>query len=111
MPAAAAISTSSISALPPPSSSSLRHPSQRRILPSTRLSAIVGIDLGTTNSAVAYIGPNGPQCISDAAGNATFPSCITITDVRHALLQSIHFLTYIYMSTHFFFLTFHVNLE
>ncbi|KAH7616496.1 putative Chaperone protein dnaK [Nannochloris sp. 'desiccata'] len=53
--------------------------SPRRAFTSTRLQAIVGIDLGTTNSAIAYVGSAGPEVIKDVDGNTTIPSVITIT--------------------------------
>lgn len=58
------------------------YPSSRRAFNETRLHAIVGIDLGTTNSAIAYIGSEGPEVIRDGDGNATIPSVITVTWVR-----------------------------
>lgn len=57
--------------------------SPRRAFTSTRLQAIVGIDLGTTNSAIAYVGSAGPEVIKDVDGNTTIPSVITITWVRN----------------------------
>ena len=56
--------------------------SSPRVPHRTRLYAIVGIDLGTTNSAIAYVGPDGPEVIRDGDGNATIPSVIKITWVR-----------------------------
>jgi len=38
---------------------------------------VVGIDLGTTNSLVAYMTESGPQVIRDEQGNALVPSFIT----------------------------------
>src|SRR5262245_28214537 len=37
---------------------------------------IVGIDLGTTNSLVAYISDDGPRVIRDQSGNALVPSIV-----------------------------------
>ncbi|HEY7912705.1 MAG TPA: Fe-S protein assembly chaperone HscA [Blastocatellia bacterium] len=37
---------------------------------------VVGIDLGTTNSLVAYIGQDGPEVIRDAGGSALVPSIV-----------------------------------
>src|SRR5262245_22913545 len=37
---------------------------------------IVGIDLGTTNSLVAFMGENGPEVIRDETGNALVPSIV-----------------------------------
>ena len=41
---------------------------------------VVGIDLGTTNSLVAYVGPNGPVVIRDASGDALVPSVVSVAD-------------------------------
>jgi Fe-S protein assembly chaperone HscA len=41
---------------------------------------VVGIDLGTTNSLVAYVGANGPEVIRDANGDALVPSIVSIGD-------------------------------
>jgi molecular chaperone DnaK len=42
------------------------------------MSKVVGIDLGTTNSLVAHVGPNGPEVIRDASGDALLPSVVSI---------------------------------
>jgi Fe-S protein assembly chaperone HscA len=42
------------------------------------VSKVVGIDLGTTNSLVAHVGPDGPEVIRDAAGDALVPSVVSI---------------------------------
>jgi Fe-S protein assembly chaperone HscA len=42
------------------------------------MSKVVGIDLGTTNSLVAHVGPNGPEVIRDASGNGLLPSIVSI---------------------------------
>jgi molecular chaperone DnaK (HSP70) len=39
---------------------------------------VVGIDLGTTNSAVAYIKKGKPVCIPNSDGDNTTPSVVTI---------------------------------
>jgi len=41
---------------------------------------VVGIDLGTTNSLVAYVGPNGPEVLRDGSGDALVPSVVSISD-------------------------------
>jgi molecular chaperone HscC len=41
---------------------------------------IIGIDLGTTNSAVAYMGDDGPQLIPNALGETLTPSVVGIDD-------------------------------
>jgi len=44
------------------------------------VSKVVGIDLGTTNSLVAYVGPNGPEVLRDGSGDALVPSVVSISD-------------------------------
>jgi len=44
------------------------------------MSKVVGIDLGTTNSLVAYVGPKGPEVIRDSSGDALVPSVVSIGD-------------------------------
>jgi Fe-S protein assembly chaperone HscA len=44
-----------------------------------RKSRIVGIDLGTTNSLVAYMGLTGPEIVEDAAGRKIVPSVVSLT--------------------------------
>jgi Fe-S protein assembly chaperone HscA len=44
------------------------------------MSKVVGIDLGTTNSLVAVVGPNGPEVIRDASGDALVPSVVSIDE-------------------------------
>ncbi len=39
---------------------------------------VVGIDLGTTNSLVAHVGPKGPEVIRDASGDGLVPSVVSI---------------------------------
>jgi molecular chaperone DnaK len=44
------------------------------------MSPVVGIDLGTTNSLVAYVGRDGtPQVIRDASGDALVPSIVSVS--------------------------------
>ncbi len=45
----------------------------------SRKSKIVGIDLGTTNSLVAYMDLTGPRIIEDAAGHKIVPSVVSLT--------------------------------
>jgi molecular chaperone DnaK len=40
---------------------------------------VVGIDLGTTNSLVAYMDLTGPKIIPDAGGNKLVPSIVSVT--------------------------------
>jgi len=44
------------------------------------MSKVVGIDLGTTNSLVAYVRDGAPVVIRDAAGDALVPSVVSIGD-------------------------------
>ena len=39
---------------------------------------VIGIDLGTTNSAVAFLGPDGPEIIPNAVGGRLTPSIVGI---------------------------------
>jgi molecular chaperone HscC len=41
---------------------------------------IIGIDLGTTNSAVAHLTPNGPEVIPNALGGRLTPSVVGVDD-------------------------------
>jgi Fe-S protein assembly chaperone HscA len=41
---------------------------------------VVGIDLGTTNSLVAYVRDDGPVVIRDASGDGLVPSVVSIDD-------------------------------
>lgn len=41
---------------------------------------VIGIDLGTTNSLVAYMGPDGPQVIRNALGDALTPSVVGVDE-------------------------------
>jgi Fe-S protein assembly chaperone HscA len=49
-------------------------------------SRVVGIDLGTTNSLVAYMTENGPQVIRDEQGNALVPSIVYYDTAEQRLL-------------------------
>lgn len=44
----------------------------------TKKEIVVGIDLGTTNSAVAYISDGKPICIPNSAGEPTTPSVVSV---------------------------------
>ena len=63
----------------------------------SRKSKIVGIDLGTTNSLVAYMDLTGPRIVEDAKGRRIVPSVVSLTrdgdliagdEAREALLTS-----------------------
>jgi Fe-S protein assembly chaperone HscA len=47
---------------------------------------VVGIDLGTTNSLVAFMGADGPEVIRDEAGNALVPSIVYYDNEQRRLL-------------------------
>src|SRR5512135_1968179 len=42
------------------------------------MSKVVGIDLGTTNSLVAFVGRDGPVVIRDGSGDGLLPSVVSI---------------------------------
>jgi molecular chaperone DnaK len=44
------------------------------------VSKVVGIDLGTTNSLVAYVDNGRPVVIRDKAGDALVPSVVSAAD-------------------------------
>ena len=44
------------------------------------MSKVVGIDLGTTNSLVAYVKDGVPQIIRDAQGDGLLPSVVSFSD-------------------------------
>jgi Fe-S protein assembly chaperone HscA len=46
----------------------------------SRKSKIVGIDLGTTNSLVAYMDLTGPRIVEDAEGRKIVPSIVSLTE-------------------------------
>lgn len=48
-----------------------------------RQSKIVGIDLGTTNSLVAYMDLTGPRIVEDAEGRKIVPSVVSLTGDGH----------------------------
>src|SRR5262249_15924516 len=50
------------------------HPSR------TPMNPVIGIDLGTTNSAAAFLGPDGPQIIPNAVGGRLTPSVVGVDD-------------------------------
>ncbi|HSO76414.1 MAG TPA: Fe-S protein assembly chaperone HscA [Blastocatellia bacterium] len=47
---------------------------------------VVGIDLGTTNSLVAFMGDGGPEVIRDESGNALVPSIVYYDNEERRLL-------------------------
>jgi molecular chaperone DnaK len=50
---------------------------------------VIGIDLGTTNSCVAVLEPNGPQVISNRGGYKTTPSMVAVTQAGKRLVGHI----------------------
>src|SRR5262245_49015881 len=44
------------------------------------MSPLVGIDLGTTNSAVAYLSDQGPEIIPNALGSRLTPSIVGVDE-------------------------------
>ena len=46
----------------------------------SRKSKIVGIDLGTTNSLIAYMDLTGPRIVEDADGRKIVPSIVSLTE-------------------------------
>lgn len=50
---------------------------------------IIGIDLGTTNSAVAYMVSGKPEVIANAEGNRTTPSVVAVTKKGERLVGQV----------------------
>ena len=48
---------------------------------------IIGIDLGTTNSAMAYMVAGKPEVIANAEGNRTTPSVVAINKSGERLVD------------------------
>ena len=53
------------------------------------MSAIIGIDLGTTNSAVAYLVAGKPEIITNKEGDRTTPSVVAVTKKGDRLVGKI----------------------
>jgi molecular chaperone DnaK len=53
------------------------------------MSKIIGIDLGTTNSAFAYMVAGKPEVITNAEGNRTTPSVVAVTKKGERLVGQI----------------------
>src|SRR6266567_2832446 len=50
---------------------------------------IIGIDLGTTNSAIAYMIAGKPEVIANAEGNRTTPSVVAINKKGERLVGQV----------------------
>lgn len=50
------------------------------------MSQIIGIDLGTTNSAAAYMSPDGPKLIPNAVGGVLTPSVVGLDESGRLLV-------------------------
>src|SRR3990170_3591618 len=53
------------------------------------MAKVIGIDLGTTNSCVAYVVGGDPVVIPNAEGNRTTPSVVAFTDKGERLVGQI----------------------
>jgi len=47
---------------------------------------VIGIDLGTTNSAAAFLGPDGPVIIPNAVGGRLTPSVVGVDESGKVLV-------------------------
>src|SRR2546430_1747326 len=56
--------------------SARRHPTRA----GRRMSNVVGIDLGTTNSLVAYVEDGAPVVIRDKSGDGLVPSVVSVAE-------------------------------
>ena len=53
------------------------------------MSKIIGIDLGTTNSAFAYMVAGKPEVITNAEGDRTTPSIVAVTKKGERLVGKV----------------------
>jgi molecular chaperone DnaK len=53
------------------------------------MAKIIGIDLGTTNSAVAYMVAGKPEVIANAEGNRTTPSVVAVNKTNERLVGQV----------------------
>ncbi|CAK9442208.1 uncharacterized protein LODBEIA_P59510 [Lodderomyces beijingensis] len=64
-----------------------RHSIQRALVPRRYKHNVIGIDLGTTNSAVAVVGSdNEPHVLENDEGKRTTPSVVVLEDNNHKTL-------------------------
>src|SRR4029079_2841520 len=57
-----------------------QQPARRDRTGAERVSKVVGTDLGTTNSLVAYVKDGVPEVIRDEQGDALLPSVVSVGD-------------------------------
>jgi molecular chaperone HscC len=57
-----------------------RHNIQTRFFRESHMTSIIGIDLGTTNSVAAFMGPDGPTLIPNALREVLTPSVVGFDD-------------------------------
>src|SRR3954451_24647963 len=54
--------------------------------PDAHMDPVIGIDLGTTNSAAAHLTPDGPQIIPNALGGRLTPSVVGVDETGTVLV-------------------------
>ena len=66
----------------PPPRRTLRRAPHRQPTPVYRAAAVIGIDLGTSNSSVAVVEGGRPTVVADESGATLTPSIVAYTPVR-----------------------------